>query len=125
VWRFPNTNTCSTLAGVPQRSSPQPDRLVVASLQGAASRHAGWSDPEGDARAAAVAELREIAAGRADLLAEAAGVCKGFDLAGDPSAAQYRIMAGLLIDAGADVQLLDHWTEVGKRRARPQGTYPV
>jgi hypothetical protein len=113
------------LAAVVQRPSSHSDRLIVASLNGAASRHAGWTNPDGEARDVAIAELWEIAEGRADLLAEAAGILSGFERAGDPAAERHRIMAGLLIDAGADSELLEHWTEVGERRARPQGSYSV
>jgi len=59
------------------RPGPDPDRILVAQLTGAARRHARWREPTGAEEAAAVAELRELAAGRGDLLAEVAGVLEG------------------------------------------------
>jgi 3-hydroxyacyl-CoA dehydrogenase len=48
----------------------QADRILVAQLTGEVGRHAKWRDLTSDEEATAVAELRELAAGRADLLAE-------------------------------------------------------
>ena len=56
---------------------PQADRILVAQLTGEARHHAKWCDLTGDEEAAAVAALRELADGRADLLAEVAGVLEG------------------------------------------------
>ena len=56
------------------RYVPDRDRLIAAGLMGAAQRHAGWHDLTAAETAAAVAELRQIAGGRADLLAEVAGI---------------------------------------------------
>ena len=56
---------------------PQADRLLVAEIHGEARRHARWRDLTAAEEAAAVAGLREIAAGRADLLAEVAGILEG------------------------------------------------
>jgi hypothetical protein len=56
----------------------QADRLVVAELFGEAKHHAKWRDLTAGEHDAAVAALRELAAGRADLLAEVAGVMEGF-----------------------------------------------
>jgi hypothetical protein len=112
------------------------DRIITAHLHGAATRHAGWRDPQGPAREAAIRELREIAtvtprakhgaihqpAGvlRADLLAEVAGVLLG--AAGHLSRSeQNRIAAGLLIEAGADKDLIPKWTTIGRERTQPQG----
>ena len=52
---------------------PQADRILVAQLTGEARHHARWRDLTEVEHAAAVGELRELAAGRADLLAEVAG----------------------------------------------------
>ncbi len=52
---------------------PQADRILVAQLTG----EAGWHELTADEEAAAVAELRELAGGRADLLAEVAGISEG------------------------------------------------
>src|SRR6516165_2295358 len=60
------------------RFAPAADRLLVAQLTGTARHHARWRDLTEDEQAAAVTELRELAGGRADLLAEVcgAGGCK-------------------------------------------------
>jgi hypothetical protein len=52
-----------------------PDGIITAQLQGTAGRHASREPLDVDA---AVAELREIAGGRADLLAERAGLIFAF-----------------------------------------------
>jgi hypothetical protein len=53
------------------------DRLTVARLSGVAQRHARWGDLTETGKAAGVAELREVAGGRGDLLAEVAGISLG------------------------------------------------
>jgi hypothetical protein len=55
----------------------QVDRLLVAELFGEARHRARWRDLTADEEAAAVAALRELAGGRADLLAEVAGIFEG------------------------------------------------
>ncbi len=52
---------------------PQPDRILVAQLTGPARHHAKWRELTGAGHDVAVAGLRELAAGRADLLAGVAG----------------------------------------------------
>jgi hypothetical protein len=66
--------------------------------------------------AAAVAELREVAGDRPDLLAEEAGIQLGFHEGGldEPRA---KAAAQLLIAAGADESLIPQWAEQGRRRA--------
>jgi hypothetical protein len=66
--------------------------------------------------AAAVAELREVAGDRPDLLAEEAGIQLGFHEGGldEPRA---KAAAQLLIAAGADECLIPGWIEEGRRRA--------
>ena len=56
---------------------PQADRILGARLMGSAKR-LGRRELPAEEYAAAVAELRELAAGRADLLAETAGLLEGF-----------------------------------------------
>ena len=56
---------------------PQADRILIARLTGIARRHARLGELTADGEAAAVAELRELTAGRADLLAEVAGIEAG------------------------------------------------
>lgn len=55
---------------------PQADRILVAQLTGEARHHARWRELTAAEEAAAVAELRELASGRADLLAEWPGSWK-------------------------------------------------
>jgi hypothetical protein len=57
------------------RRKPDPDGVTRAQIAGTASRYASRKPLDVDA---AVAELREIADGRGDLLPERAGVTLGF-----------------------------------------------
>jgi hypothetical protein len=91
-----------------------PDQLLTAQLQAMAERLARDGGRIDDA----VAELRRMAAGRADLLAEAAGISGGywtarvgFEMGFAP------IGAGLLILAGADRDRLQQWVDIGRDRA--------
>jgi hypothetical protein len=65
---------------------PEADRTLVAQLHGEARHHAKWRELTEAEETAAVAALRELAAGRADLLAEVAGILEGFSKAepGEP-----------------------------------------
>jgi hypothetical protein len=56
------------------RRKPNPDG-ISANIAGTASRHAGREPLDVDA---AIAELREVAGDRSDLLAERAGIIFGF-----------------------------------------------
>jgi len=56
---------------------PQADRILVAKTSGEAEHHAKWRELTADEEAAAVAALRELAGGRADLRAEVCGVMEG------------------------------------------------
>ncbi len=56
---------------------PQADRILVAKISGEAKHHAKRRELTADEQAAAVAALRELAGGRADLLAEVCGVTEG------------------------------------------------
>jgi hypothetical protein len=67
---------------------------------------------------AGAAELRELAAGRADLLAEAAGLALGTAALKRPEyIAQARAIAELCRLAGADESLIPQWVAEGRRRA--------
>jgi hypothetical protein len=100
------------------RPGPAADRLTVARLTGIARRHARWGALTEDRAAAAVAELREVAEGRADLLAEVAGLALGTSEARGPEyAAMGQAVADLCRLAGADEQALAAWIEEGRRRA--------
>jgi len=96
-------------------TGPDPDRLRYAKIAGAAARHARAWLTAGE-EAAAVTELKQAAAGRADLLAECAGTALGFG-EGSQDAARYRQIAELCIAAGADRTLIERWTAVGRQRA--------
>jgi hypothetical protein len=64
------------------------------------------------------AELREIANGRGDLLAERAGVILGFYARENRDEWQSKALeAALLIAAGADLTRLTEWIAVGQERA--------
>jgi len=60
-----------------RRPGPDPDRILVAQLKGTARHHPRWRELAKDEEAAAVARLRTLAGGRADLLAEVAGILEG------------------------------------------------
>ncbi len=107
-------------------SAREPDRLAVARLTGAAWRHAsgwapaGWTPAEtetaGADTAAAIRELREIAGARGDLLAEVAGLLIGY-YRRTAEERRARAAAYCCIAAGAGVELIPRWIEVGCSRA--------
>jgi hypothetical protein len=90
------------------------DRITIARLTGTARRHAHHPDP--GQHHAAVTELADIAQGRADLLAEAAGIEAGAHH-GDMNEAMHLRAAQLCIDAGADPAQIPRWAAEGHRRA--------
>jgi len=98
------------------RRGPNADRILVAQITGTARRHARWRDLTADEKTAAIAELTELAVGRADLLAEVAGVLEGASEGrlDEPFA---RRAVQLFRLAGADETLLPRWTAEGRRRA--------
>jgi hypothetical protein len=91
------------------------DRILVAQLTGTAGHHARWRELTGEEEAAAVAELRELANGRGDLLAEVAGILEGTSEGelNEPIAWQ---SARLCRMAGADPEAIPAWIEEGRRR---------
>ena len=91
---------------------PATDRIVVAQLTGEARHHARWRDLS---EADAIAALRELAAGRVDLLAEVAGILEGFS-EGQLNEPLARQAAGLCRKAGADPEAIPAWIEEGRRR---------
>jgi hypothetical protein len=121
-------------------SARELDRLTVARLTGAAWRHAsgwehaaweparwgpakwepvGWDPPAVEPAAetaAAVRELREIAGTRSDLLAEVAGLLIGY-YRRSVEELKARAAAYYCIAAGAGVELIPRWIEVGCSRA--------
>jgi hypothetical protein len=96
---------------------PQADRILVAQLTGEARHRARWRELTADEEAAAVAELRALAAGRADLLAEVAGILEGAS-EGELDEPLVRQAAGLCRKAGADPDAITAWAGEGRRRAR-------
>ena len=96
-------------------SQPECDRLLVSEIRGEARLHARWHELTAGEHAAAVAALREVAAGRADLLAEVAGIILGA-CEGQLDEPLMRQAAQLCRDAGADEVLLPAWIEEGRRR---------
>ena len=97
--------------------------MIVAELTGAAQRYARWDEPDEETAAAAVAELREIADGRADLLAEVAGIQLGTKQ-GTPDEPRARNAAAFCRAAGADEALIPQWVEKGRRRAAQARKWP-
>lgn len=99
------------------RPGAGPDRILVAQLAGTARRHARWRDLTEEEQAAAAAELRELAGGRADLLAEVAGILEGGS-EGELDEPLARQAADLCRQAGADPEAIPRWTREGRRRAK-------
>jgi hypothetical protein len=93
------------------RRKPDPDRILCARLSGTATRLARAGGPIDEA----VAELRALAAGRGDLLAEQAGIAVGA-WSVRAGTADELLAAGLLVLAGADHDQIGRWIEVGRER---------
>jgi hypothetical protein len=83
---------------------------------------AAWQSTAED-RAAAITAVKQAAAGRADLLAECAGLALGYGER-QPDAACYRQMAELCIAAGADKTLIQRWIGIGRQRAATAAAIP-
>lgn len=94
---------------------PTADRLLVAELTGEAQHRARWRPLSSEEEHAVVAALPELANGRADLLAEVAGVLEGFS-EGELDEARAWQAADLCRAAGADPEAIPAWTEEGRRR---------
>ena len=90
------------------------DRIRIAQLEGRAIRLARDKGSIADA----IADLREMADGRTDLLAQAAGVMGGaWSVCSATETGDYAVAFGLLIMAGADHHLLPKFVELGRQRA--------
>ena len=98
------------------RSRPEADRILVAQLTGEARHHARWRPLTGEEEAAALAELRTLAGGRGDLLAEVAGIFEGTS-EGELDEPLARSAARLCRQAGADPEAIQAWIEEGRRRS--------
>jgi hypothetical protein len=97
------------------RRKPDPDGITTAPLAGTAGRYVSRKPLDVEA---AVAELREIANGRGDLLAERAGITLGFYACDNRDEwARKAVVAALPIAAGADLTRLTEWIEEGQQRA--------
>ncbi len=94
---------------------PEADHILVAWLKGTARHHARWRELSAAERDAAVRELRELAAGRADLLVQVAGILEGA-CGGEPDEPLKRQAADLCRGAGADSEAIPAWIEEGCRR---------
>src|SRR5260370_220018 len=99
------------------------DRISGAQLTGPAGHHARWGELTGEGEAAAVAELRELADGRGDLLAEVAGILEGTS-EGELNEPIARQSAWLCRKAGADPEAIPAWIEEGRRRKANAGRPP-
>ena len=86
--------------------------MLVAEITGEARRHAKWRPLTPEEEAAAVTELRALAAGRSDLLAEVAGIFEGTS-EGEPDEPFARCAARLCCKAGADEALIPQWAMRG------------
>jgi hypothetical protein len=92
------------------------DRTLLAEITGVARRLARGQALSGAEQQEAAAALSQVAQGRADLLAESAGLAIGAH-EGNPDEARYLQAAQLCIDAGADLATIPDWIEEGRRRA--------
>jgi hypothetical protein len=99
------------------------DRILTARIFGRAMHHARWRELTEAEYAAAVAVLRELAAGRADLLAEVAGLLEGTG-EGQHDEPLTRQAARICHDAGADSAAIPAWVEEGRRRRAEAGLVP-
>lgn len=100
------------------RPGPERDRLLAARLDGIALRHARWGGLTETGKVAGATELREVAGGRPDLLAEVAGLELGTSEGKGPEyVARAQAVAELCIAAGADESLIPQWAGEGRRRA--------
>ena len=96
-------------------ASSKRDKALLAEITGVARRLAR-GQLSGTEQQEAAAALGQVAQGRADLLAEAAGLAIGSQEGGRDEARHLRA-AQLCIDAGADLSLIPQWAEAGDRRA--------
>ena len=99
---------------------PQADRLLIAELYGEARHRAQWRELTSAEETAAVAELRQLAGGRADLLAEVAGILEGAH-EGELDEPLARQAAALCRKAGADETAIPAWIQVGGGGGRTPG----
>lgn len=107
------------------RPGPDRDLLLTARLDGIAKRHARWGGLTEAEIAAGATELRDVAGGRGDLLAEVAGLVLGTSEGkGEEYQARAQAVAELCRMAGADEDLIPQWTQTGRERAEQAGRPP-
>src|SRR5215468_455531 len=97
-------------------ASSKRDKALLAEITGVARRLAHGRSLSGAEQQEAAAALSQVAQGRADLLAEAAGLAIGSQEGGRDEARHLQA-AQLCIDAGADLSLIPQWAGEGSRRA--------
>jgi hypothetical protein len=97
-------------------ASSKRDKALLAEITGVARRLARGQQLSGAEQQEAAAALSQVAQGRADLLAEAAGLAIGSQGGGREEARHLRA-AQLCIDAGADLSLIPQRAEAGHRPA--------
>jgi hypothetical protein len=97
-------------------ASSKRDKALLAEITGVARRLARSQQLSGAEQQEAAATLSQVARGRADLLAESAGLAIGTHQGG-PDEARHLRAAQLCIEAGADLALIPQWVEEGRRRA--------
>lgn len=106
---------CSNIGMNSRRRPVNRDRLLATALHGTAWRRASEQGSIADA----VEELRAMAGGRRDLLAEAAGTTAG---SWSVRPAQHTgielLVAGLLVAAGVDYDKLQQSVDLGRERAQ-------
>jgi len=95
-------------------ASSKRDKALLAEITGVARRLAR-GQLSGAEQQEAAATLSQVAQGRADLLAESAGLAIGAHEGGRDEA-RYLQAAQLCIEAGADLSLIPQWVEEGRRR---------
>jgi hypothetical protein len=100
-------------------ASSKRDKALLAEITGVARRLARGQLSRAEQQEAAAA-LSQVAQGRADLLAEAAGLAIASQQGGRDEARHLRA-AQLCIDAGADLSLIPQRAEAGHR---PAGAAP-
>jgi hypothetical protein len=102
---------------------PTADRILISQLHGEAKHHARWRELTEAEHEAAVGELRKLAGGRADLLAHVAGILLGFT-EGEFDEPLARQAAGLCREAGADLEAIPAWVDVGRERRAAANRMP-
>jgi hypothetical protein len=98
---------------------PQADRMQVAQLPWDTRHRARWREVNSDEEAVAVAELRALAGGRADLLADVAGIEGAPE--GELDEPLSRCAAMLGRKARADPEAIPRWAPSVVGGGKPRG----